>query len=62
MMMIDVEMSVVFLEFVVMKNLNVVLLVCFVEVLENFGFGVVFMDYMVDICWLVKGGWYCLCV
>ncbi len=55
---IDAEATVAPLEFLVMKNLNAVSPDRLAEALENPGFGVVFTDHMVDICWSAKGGWH----
>ena len=42
----------------VTKNLAAATPARVAEVHENPGFGVVFTDHMVDICWSVKGGWH----
>ncbi|KNY07197.1 branched-chain amino acid aminotransferase [Microbacterium sp. GCS4] len=55
---IDAETTVAPLEFAVTKNLNAATTARVAEVHENPGFGVVFTDHMVDICWSAKGGWH----
>ncbi len=55
---IDAQAPAAPLEFAVTKNLNAASPARIAEVLENPGFGVVFTDHMVDICWSVKGGWH----
>ncbi len=55
---IDAETTVAPLEFAVTKNLAAATPGRVAEVHENPGFGVVFTDHMVDICWSVKGGWH----
>jgi branched-chain amino acid aminotransferase len=56
--MTTIETNVAPLEFAVTKNLNGSTPARVAEVLENPGFGVVFTDHMVDICWSAKGGWH----
>ncbi|MDI6941920.1 branched-chain amino acid aminotransferase [Microbacterium barkeri] len=46
------------LDFAVTKNLAAVSAAQRAELLENPGFGTIFTDHMVDICWSVKGGWH----
>ncbi|MGX9349118.1 MULTISPECIES: branched-chain amino acid aminotransferase [unclassified Microbacterium] len=46
------------LDFAVTKNLAAVSPAQRAELLENPGFGTIFTDHMVDICWSVKGGWH----
>ncbi|MGO1854268.1 MAG: branched-chain amino acid aminotransferase [Microbacterium sp.] len=46
------------LEFAVTKNLAAKSAAQREEILENPGFGTVFTDHMVDICWSVRGGWH----
>ena len=55
---IDAETTVAPLEFAVTKNLTAATAGRVAEVHENPGFGVVFTDHMVDICWSAKGGWH----
>ena len=55
---IDAEATAAPLEFAVTKNLTAASPARLAEVLENPGFGVVFTDHMVDICWSAKGGWH----
>ena len=46
------------LEFLVRKNLAAKNATERAELLENPGFGTVFTDHMVDLCWSEKGGWH----
>lgn len=46
------------LEFAVTKNLAAKSAAQRKEILENPGFGTVFTDHMVDICWSARGGWH----
>src|SRR6478609_8792560 len=55
---IDAQAPAAPLEFAVTKNLAAASPARVAEVLENPGFGVVFTDHMVDICWSAKGGWH----
>ncbi|MDN3310647.1 branched-chain amino acid aminotransferase [Microbacterium oryzae] len=46
------------LDFAVTKNLAAVSPAQRAELLEDPGFGTIFTDHMVDICWSQKGGWH----
>ncbi|GAA1528604.1 branched-chain amino acid aminotransferase [Microbacterium ginsengiterrae] len=46
------------LEFAVTKNLAAKSAAAREEILKNPGFGTVFTDHMVDICWSTRGGWH----